>query len=150
MSNLQRAKSDFLAEVGRYVPDVVKGFERVLDDLVLWSEQHKPDIEFVWHEGNDGRVRQMLVKYCVPGIPSPFWAAWPRAKDGAKLSLLTDANAFPEELREAARAGLATIGKEDVFEVPEVSFGSLIPQVRRDQLKALMERLLKDLVRRGV
>src|SRR5436309_3062176 len=52
----------------------------VIEDLVEWSEGERR-ITFTWHEGTPGRSRMDLVKYCLPGIESPFWAAWPEGKD---------------------------------------------------------------------
>ncbi len=148
MSDLAAAKAAFLDAVQTLAPDRVGRFAVVLDDLVAWSEQFHPRLQFVWHAGGRGSQRQHLVKYCVPGVPSPFWAAWPKGADGAKLSVLTDrGKEFPEHLREEARVELAAIdGREPkAGESPEVAFAQLIWPANRERVKALLARLLGQL-----
>ena len=75
MNDLTAAMAEFWSQVDAYAPDDGKRLRPVLDALVAWSERHPAEIQFVWHEGEPGKGRQFLIKYCRPGVPSPFWAA---------------------------------------------------------------------------
>ena len=138
--NPQADRDAFIAAVRRSTPQQAEEFAAVLDELLRWSEQHDWAIQFMHHEGS-----QAVVKYCVPGVATPFWSAWPRQADGAKLCVLTDPHPrFPEADRDMARRELAALDGRtpEPTEVPTVSFQQLLSGEARRRVRALMCRLL--------
>jgi len=148
MKDLEAAKKDFFAGIPHDSAFFEVPFRPILDELIAWSEQYSNVLTFTWHEGKPGVERQSLVKYCLTGTASPFWAVWPRPKDGAKLTLLTDKDAFPGDLRNLARERLAAIGGHKPKPVPEISMQSMIPQKTRAEVIELMTGLMKQVTER--
>lgn len=140
-ADLAEARDAFLAEVGRSSGDAVRAdYAAVLDAIIAWTERQGNALVFAPHAGS-----QALVKFCIPGVETSFWSAWPRRADGAKLHLLTDPHPrFPEALRDVARRELARIdGRQpNPGELPVVSFSNLRSDKARRDLDALLSRLL--------
>ena len=148
MSGLSTERAPFLAKVGEYKPRRAVRIGEVLNALVEWSEGRGGEIEFTPHTGSAGREPQALVKYCVPGVGTPFWAAYPRAADGAKLHVLTDPHPrFPEDLRREAREVLAGLDgrRPNPTECPVVSFETLADPAALASLLALLASVLDRL-----
>jgi hypothetical protein len=142
-TSVSEACEAFLREVERSAGAAAGAdYKQPLDELVRWSEQQAPALGFVPHGGS-----QALAKYCLPGVKSSFWSAWPRRGDGAKLHVLTDPHPrFPEELREVARRELARLDGREAKpgEIPVVSFANLRSEQSRRDVEALLSRLLRE------
>jgi len=140
LKDLVTAIDKFLAKVEVWAPGQAVRFAPVLDDLIKWSEENSWGVQFTHHTGV-----HHLVKYCVPGITTPFWSVVPRTSDGARLTLMNDPHPrYPEALRTEARIELARIdGVAAKTEgVPEVAFTKLIWAPYRERVLDLMTRLL--------
>lgn len=100
-TDLASARKAFLDQVDQYAGAVVRGeYAAILDELIQWSEHRAPALTFVPHDG-----QQALIKFCLPGMNTHLWSAWPRKVDGAKLHVMTDPHPrFPEPLRELGAA----------------------------------------------
>ena len=139
MGDLATAQADFLDKVEVWAGQA-KRFAPALDELIRWGEENAWGVQFTRHDGT-----HKMVKYCVPGVETPFCAVVARTGDGGKLTLLTGPHPrFPEELRKEAREQLARIdGREPKPDgVPEVAFTKLIWPPYRQQVLELMTRLL--------
>jgi len=132
-----------LAEVERYSGFAIRTeCAVVLDRLIRWSMQQGNAVVFTPHSGS-----QSLVKFCLPGMDTHIWSAWPRKADGAKLHVLTDPHPrFPEPLRDVARRELARLdGRQPKpNELPVVSFRNLRTEDAQRDLIALLSRLLAE------
>lgn len=142
MDDLATAQAAFLDKVEVWAPGQAKRFAPVLDELIRWAEANAWGVRFARHDGP-----HKMVKYCVPGVETPFWTVVARTGDGAKLTMLNNSHPrFPEELRDEARGELARIdGREPKPDgVPEVAFTKLIWPPYRQQVLELMTRLLNE------
>jgi hypothetical protein len=140
VDDLARARTEFLDKVEDWAPGQAKRFAPVLDELIRWAEENAWGVRFTRHDG----IHKM-VKFCVLGVETPFWAVVARTGDGAKLTMLNNPHPrIPDGLREEARGQLARIdGKEPKPDgVPEVAFTKLIWPPYRQQVLDLMTRLL--------
>jgi hypothetical protein len=139
MNDLATARAAFLSSVEGHVTGESVRFAPALDELIRWSQAH--GLEFTAHVG----VHDLL-KFSIPAAKMAFWAATPRPRDGAKLTLLS-ANSFPEQLRTLAREELAlidgTTAKPEA--VPVLAFTKLIWAPYRVRVLDLMTRLLDGL-----
>jgi hypothetical protein len=134
LSDIAADKAKFLAAVEGYAPGQAARFAPALDELIRWSEAN--GLAYLPPAG-----AQPLVRYAAGG--RVFWSVVARAGDGAKLTLLNDAG-FPEPLRDAARTGLARLGRREEKDggVPEVALTMLIWEPHRERVLEMMARLL--------
>src|SRR4051794_1532948 len=96
-------RAAFLEAVRNYAPAEAEAYGTALDDLIGWTRLQGEALQFVARDGE-----QSIVKFCVPGVATPFWAAYPRKHDGAKLTVFPEPHAdVPEEVRDLARQQLA-------------------------------------------
>jgi hypothetical protein len=130
----------FLQAVGGYAPTKNAVYANVLDDLIEWTRLQGDALHFVARDGD-----QCIVKFCVPGVDTPFWAAYPRKHDGAKLTVFPEPHALiPEEVREWARRELAELeGRQPTpNSQPMVSFAVLQERTARERVKELFQKML--------
>lgn len=135
----------FIRVVRAYSPADADDFTRILDELIRWSREHDWAIEFVPHDGS-----QSVVKFALPGMHAPFWTAYPRQADGAKLCAVDSVGSvFPEQVRTEARRILAELdGREpEPNEAPTVSFRALRSEDALRQVKRLFCQLLVEMGR---
>ena len=120
---VQEDREAFVRKVSTYAPDDAVEFGRIADSLITWSAEHDGALEHVSAEGQE----QDVVKYAIPEMNAPFWTAYPRKADGAKLCVLDSDTVFPSHLVTEARAELAEMdGREPKSnERPTVSFDRL-------------------------
>jgi hypothetical protein len=140
LKDIVTAIDKFLAKVEVWAPGQSIRFAPALDDLIKWSEENAWGVQFTHHAGV-----HHLVKYCVPGVNTPFWSAVPRTGDGARFTLLNEPHQrFPEALRNEAREELCRIGgvKSSSEGVPEVAFTKLIWEPYRLRVLDLMTKML--------
>jgi hypothetical protein len=139
--DLAVAREAFLAEVERCCGGPARAdYAAALDHLIRWTQEQGSALVFTPHSGP-----QKLVKFCVPGVETSFWSAWPRRADGAKLHVLTDPHPrFPESLREVARRELARLdGRQPKpGELPVVSFANLRSEAALRDVEAILSRSL--------
>lgn len=139
MDHLAETKAGFLSKVEDYATGQSSRFALPLDELIRWSEE--AGLVFARHGGANE-----LVKFCLPGTSSTFWAATPRRGDGGKFTLLSTAS-FPERLRAMAREEFARIEAKPQRPdgVPELPFTQLIWEPYRKLVLELMGKLLEEL-----
>jgi hypothetical protein len=140
-------RSAFLEAVRGYAPSKTKAYAVALDDLIGWTCLQGDDLRFVARDGD-----QSIVKFCVPGVDTPFWAAYPRKVDGAKLTVFPEPHAsIPEDVREMARQRLAEMEGDDPApnSQPMVSFRVLEDCTVRERVKELFQEMLRRLATRN-
>lgn len=114
-------------------------YERVLDDLIAWSEGQGGLLTF---SPNPAKNTQAILKYRFRG--SVFWDMWPQKRTPAKFTYEYD---FDRERLVAEFAKLSPNGRPVSPILPSVSFRDLVPVAARDRLKQLLGEALENLTR---
>ena len=142
---ISQDRTAFVDKVREYAPDDVNDFGRIADDLIAWSTQH----DWAIQHAPRGDQKQAVVKFTLEGMNAPFWTAYPRKTDGAKLCVVDSEDVFPDSVRATARRVLAELDGRvpEENEAPTVSFQKLRSDEALRRVKQLLCHLMVELER---
>jgi hypothetical protein len=141
-------RAAFVEAVRDCAPADADEFGLIVDALIAWSAEH----DWALHHVSASTQVQAVVKFALPGMAAPFWTAYPRKADGAKLSVVDSGGAvFPEAVRDEARRVLAALDGRvpEPGEAPTVALQRLRSTDAVRQVKRLLCRLLVAMGQEG-
>jgi len=132
-------KAAFLTQVEEYESAAARAdYERVLDDLIAWSEAQGGQIIF---SPRPAKNSQATVTFRFRGLV--FWDAWPQKRLPTKFTYEYN---HDRAYLLAEFAKLSANGQPASEKLPTVAFRDLVPEAARRRLKQLLGEVLGRLV----
>ena len=141
---LKESRVAFIEQLERYLPFAgeQKRFVETLDYFIEWSRQQPTLLAHFDHDADP-----CVVSFTRVADGTVLWSASPRRGDGAKFEVVPrQRRTLTADRREDALASMRAISRQPITdESPfQVTFAALKGAGGREQMVALMERILQD------